>query len=130
TTRLQPVVLQLSRFTKRLFVARTPPGFSRWYFNFPATQNAFRRADTTRLQPVVLQLLSYTKRFSSRGHHQASAGGTSTFQLHKTPFVARTPPGFSRWYFNFSATQNAFRRSDTTRLQPVVLQLLSYNQSE
>src|SRR6185295_18263732 len=107
TTRLQPVVLQLSRFTKRLFVARTPPGFSRWYFNFPATQNAFRRSDTTRLQPVVLQLLSYTKRISSLGHHQASAGGTSTSQLHKTPFVARTPPGFSRWYFNFSATTKA-----------------------
>jgi hypothetical protein len=38
---------------------RTPPGFSRWFFSFIATNN----------QPRILS-----------GHHQASAGGTSTSQ--------------------------------------------------
>src|SRR5690242_3389865 len=29
------------------------------------------------------------------------------FLATQKPFVARTPPGFSRWYFNFSATTKA-----------------------
>src|ERR1043165_4134572 len=37
-------------------------------------------------------------------HHQALAGGTSTSQLVMDVDEPKTPPGFSRWYFNFTAT--------------------------
>src|SRR6185295_8736906 len=36
--------------------------------------------------------------------------------------------GFSRWCFNFTATTTNQTLSDTTRLQPVVLQFHSYNE--
>ena len=39
--------------------------------------------DTTRLQPVVLQLHNYINRTDTPGHHQASAGGTSTSELYE-----------------------------------------------
>src|ERR1044072_2747536 len=57
-------------------------------------------------------------------HHQASAGGTSILALSRSSLTAcETPPGFSRWYFNFRAKQIiAHRLRDTTRLQPVVPQ--------
>jgi len=50
-------------------------------------------------------------------HHQALAGGTSTFQLQTTPLNgSATPPGFSRWYFNFSASQSLVVSQGLTRL--------------
>src|ERR1043166_5101243 len=59
----------------------TPPGFSRWFFNFKATNEQSEEVDTTRLQPVVLQLQSYKRAIRRGGHHQASAGGTSISKL-------------------------------------------------
>ena len=42
-----------------------------------------------------------------RQHHPALAGGTLTSPLQNNHplLVVRTPPGFSRWYFNFLATK-------------------------
>src|ERR1043166_6745136 len=40
-----------------------------------------------------------------RRHHQALAGGTLISQLPNAANPPRTPPGFSRWYFNFTATK-------------------------
>jgi|GEM_PF-3263901 len=39
------------------------------------------------------------------GHHLALAGGASISQLQKVKQSFRTPPGFSRWYFTFTATK-------------------------
>jgi len=52
----------------------------------------------------------------SFGHHQALAAGSSISQLQATPLNHGTPPGFSRWYFNFIATSNVPEPRDTTRL--------------
>jgi len=41
------------------------------------------------------------------GHHQASTGGVSTSQLETSAGEALTPPGFSRWCFNFTAGTDA-----------------------
>src|SRR6185295_10740749 len=38
-------------------------------------------------------------------HHRALAGGTSTSQLQSWGKQFGTPPGFSRWYFNFTTTK-------------------------
>jgi len=63
-------------------------------------------SDTTGLQPVVLQFPSYP--FASTfGHHRASAGGSSISKLPLRIYIW-TPPGFSRWYFNFAATDRWF----------------------
>jgi len=52
----------------------------------------------------------------SFGHHQALAGGSSISQLQAPSVNHGTPPGFSRWFFNFTATSNAPEPRDTTRL--------------
>jgi hypothetical protein len=39
---------------------------------------------------------------TSQRHHRALGGGPSTSQLNTTPPRNATPPGFSRWYFNFT----------------------------
>src|SRR5690242_21393282 len=151
TTRLQPVVLQLQSYkrairrgghhqasaggssTSKLQTSNpkrwTPPGFSRWFFNFKATNEQSEEVDTTRLQPVVLQLQSYKRAIRRGGHHQASAGGSSTSKLQTSNPKRWTPPGFSRWFFNFKATNEQSEEVDTTRLQPVVLQLQSYKRA-
>jgi hypothetical protein len=41
-------------------------------------------------------------------------------QLANATDAHRTPPGFSRWCFNFTAREPSPRTSNTTRLQPVV----------
>jgi|GEM_PF-3267256 len=46
----------------------------------------------------------FYKSFPSVRHHQASAGGSSISQLHEAFHFLRDTTGFSRWYFNFSAT--------------------------
>ena len=61
--------------------------------------------ETTVLQPVVIQLYSYETPATHIEHHQASAGGTLISQLRNAGNAHRTPPGFSRWYFNFTATK-------------------------
>ena len=38
------------------------------------------------------------------------AGGSSISQLDTSPTAARTPPGFSRWYFNFLARVSELHR--------------------
>src|SRR5215470_20094638 len=39
-------------------------------------------------------------------HHRALAGGSSISQLQNNhPRLLLTPPGFSRWFFNFLATK-------------------------
>jgi len=57
---------------------------------------------------VVLQFLNYKQPpLKPSGHHQALAGGLSISQLQTTAAETfRTPPGFSRWSFNFAATNN------------------------
>src|SRR6185295_2841947 len=58
----------------------------RWRQTEFLPQPSLLPSDTTRLQPVVLQLCNYTATFSTTfGHHQASAGGTSTSSLNTTP---------------------------------------------
>jgi hypothetical protein len=57
-------------------------GFSGSRFDFRSNERLANRQDTTGLQLVVLQLQSYKQPPSE------SLG---------------TPPGFSRWYFNFKA---------------------------
>src|SRR5262249_43072315 len=41
-------------------------------------------------------------------HHQASAGGALISQLANAANAHRTPPGFSRWYFNFTARERDY----------------------
>src|SRR6476661_518691 len=64
TTRLQPVVFQFHSYPRLLDNFLTPPGFSRWYFNFTANCKAFL------IVGVKLK------------HHRLKPGGVSNFLLH------------------------------------------------
>src|SRR6185369_3170254 len=54
---------------------RTPPGFSRWYFNFRATPSAQCAARHHRASAGGTSISEPHQPNAPRGHHQASAGG-------------------------------------------------------
>jgi hypothetical protein len=77
---------------------------------------------TSQLRTTTLKLL---------GHHQALAGGPSTSQLPTTILKLLRHHQALAGGSSTSQLQNNSSRilQDTTRLQPVVLQLLSYTQT-
>jgi len=60
----------------------TPPGFSRWYFNFRATNGGLNRTGHHQALAGGTSISELqTGDVNHSGHHQALAGGTSISEL-------------------------------------------------